>query len=288
MRRQFFSTLLWLGAAASLGAGEFSQDIEAGYNASGGARTNLGKARNGDISEQNTHFQYVLSYAIPNKPVTRAGVGFDRFDFGLPGRAPVPNSLQSLNVVAGVDLQISDVIIRLEARPGFYGDLRNIRSRDFNVPVVIGLSLLVNKDLQWIAGISIDANRNYPVLGAIGVRWKFSDRWVLNAVPPDPRIEFLATDALTFFAGGHIVGSTFRVNDGFGSAQGNPKFNNAVVDLTEIRTGIGLTWKISPLASLDLELGYMAYRDFDFARTGDNFETKSGSLYGQFGLGLRF
>lgn len=288
MTTPFFSTLVCLITAVSLSAGEFNQDIDASYNASAGANTNLGNSRNGDISEQNTHFQYVLSYTVPARPVVRAGLGYDRFDFGLPGGAPVPNTLQSLNLVAGVDLQISDLLIRLEAQPGLYGDLRDISTRDFNVPVLIGLSWLVSKDLQWIAGISINANRDYPVLGGIGVRWKFSDRWLLNAVPPNPRLEFKATDDITVFAGGHIIATTFRVNGDSGSSVGNPKFNNAVVDLTEVRTGAGLTWKISPLALFEMELGYMAYRDFNYSRVGENFETKSGSLYGQIGLGLRF
>jgi hypothetical protein len=282
------SALLCLAAASTLSAGEFSQDIDASYNASAGANTNLGNSRNGDISEQNTHFQYVLSYAVPARPVVRVGLGYDRFDFGVPGGAPVPNSLQSLNLAAGVDLQISDLLIRLEAQPGLYGDLRDISTRDFNVPVLVGLSWLVSKDLQWIAGISINANRKYPVLGGIGVRWKISDRWLLNFVPPNPRLEFKATDDLTLFAGGHIIATTFRVNGDFGSSIGNPRFNNAVVDLTEVRTGAGVAWKISPLAILDMELGCMAYRDFNYSRIGENFETKSGSLYGQIGLLLRF
>jgi hypothetical protein len=111
---------------------------------------------------------------------------------------------------------------------------------------------------------------------------------VLNAVPPDPRLEFKATDGVTLFAGGHILGSTFRVDEKFGSSRGKPKFDRAVVDLTEIRAGAGLEWKLSHLATLDMELGCMAYRDFDFHRAGDNFETKSGSLYGQVGVNWRF
>jgi hypothetical protein len=288
MKKNSLSTILCITMAASLPAGEISHDVETSYNASAGARTNLGNSHNGDISEQNTHFQYVLSYAVPDRPIVRAGVAYDRFDFGLPGPAQVPNTLQALTLVLGLDLKISDVLVRIETQPGFYGNFGDIGSRDFNAPVVIGLSWLVNKDLQWIGGISIDANREYPVLGAIGVRWKLADRWVLNAVPPSPRLEFKVTDDLTLFGGGHILESTFRVDGEFGSSHGNRKFNHAVVDLTEIRAGAGLEWKISRFATLDMELGYMAYRDFDFHRADEDFETKSGSLYGQVGVNWRF
>ena len=288
MNRASLSILLCVATCVSLPAGEVSQDIDASYNASAGASTNLGNSRNGKVSEQNTDLQYVFSYSIPDKPVIRAGFGYDRFDFGVPAGGRLPDSLQSLNLVLGADLQVSDVLIRIEAQPGFYGTLRESGSRDFNVPVVLGLSWLVSKDLQWIAGLSFDANRDLPVLGGIGVRWKLSDRWLLNAIPPHPRLEFKAGTDLTLFAGGHITSSTFRVDRRFGSSVGDARFNNALVEYTEVRAGAGLSWRVNSSATVDAELGYMAYRDFNFHKLDENLETKSGAIYGQVGLGIRF
>ena len=37
-----------------------------------------------------------------------------------------------------------------------------------------------------------------------------------------------------------------------------------------------------------MELGYMAYRDIDFHRLNENYETKSGAFYGQAGIRLSF
>ena len=146
MKPSFVLTSLFLGTVASLPAGQvvqevtpsrsgaFSHEVEASYNASAGARSNVSPFRDADVSEQNTHFQYVLSYATPNRPIIRFGMGYDRYDFGFAGPGFIPGALQSLNLVAGLDLKISDVLIRIEAQPGFYGDNRRFNARDFNVP----------------------------------------------------------------------------------------------------------------------------------------------------------
>ncbi len=299
MKPSFILTSLLFGTAASSSAGqviqevqtrgsaEISHEFEASYNASAGARSNVSPVRDANISEQNTHVQYVFGYALPGKPVFRLGVGYDRYDFGFAGPGFIPGALQSVNLVAGIDLRLSDFLIRIEAQPGFYGDDRGFNAGDFNVPVILGASYLVSKDFQWIAGLYYNPNASNPVMGGIGFRWKMADRWTLNFVPPNPRIEFKATDDLTLYAGGQILSSTFRVNKNFG---GTPtrNYSNALVDYTEVRAGAGASWKLSPKGALDMELGYMAYRNFDYHKVGDNFQTKSGSFYGQMGLKLSF
>ncbi len=305
MKPSFILTSLFLGTVASMPAGEattqvvttrshevsISHEVELGYNASAGARSNVSPFRNADVSEQNTRFQYVLSYAIPDRPVIRFGVGYDRYDFGFAGPGLIPGALQSAILIGGLDLKISDFLIRIEGHAGFYGDDRGFNASDFNTAVVLGASYLVSKDFQWVAGLYYNPNASNPVTGGVGFRWKMSDRWVLNAVPPNPRLEFKATDDLTLYAGGQIIVSTFRVNQNFGvgtPAAAGRNYRNALVDYTEVRTGTGASWKFTPKGTLDLEVGYMAYRDFDYHKVGDNFQTKSGAVYGQVGLKLEF
>lgn len=288
MKTSLLATSSLLGLAAISCAGQLSQDVEASYNASGGARTHVGRGRNADVSSQSTQFQYLLSYATSGAPIIRFGVGYDRYDFGFAGPGFIPDALQSLTLVTGLDLKISDFLIRIEAKPGFYGDNRDFNGGDFNIPFFLGASYLVSKDFQWIAGLSFDANRSNPVMGGIGFRWKTSDRWTVNIVPPNPRVEFKATDDVTLYAGGQIVGSTFRVNENFGNGRRGRSYRSALVDYTEIRTGVGASWKFNPQGTLEVELGYMPYRDFDFHKVGDNYETKSGAIYGQVGIKLGF
>ena len=302
MKPSFILTSFILGAAASLPAGEpsketvttttssatISHEIEASYNASAGARSNVSPFRNADVSEQNTHLQYVLSHATAGRPIIRFGVGYDRYDFGFAGPGFIPGALQSLNLVAGFDLKISDVLIRIEAQPGFYGDDRGFNGGDFNIPVILGASYIVSKDFQWVAGLYFNPNASNPVTGGAGFRWKTSDRWLLNFVPPNPRLEFKATDDITLYAGGQIILSTFRVNDNFGAGTAGRNYRNALVDYTEVRAGSGVSWKFGPKGVLDLEVGYRAYRDFNYHKVDDNYQNKSGAIYGQAGFKLSF
>ena len=208
-----FATVLPLGAA------EISHEFESSYSASTGAYTNLNGRRNGDVSEQNTRIQYVLSYAVPQRPIVRLGVAYERYDFGLTHPAFIPSTIQSANFVAGVDLQISDFLIRLETQPGFYGDFREMGTRDFNFPVVLGVAWVVSKDFQWILGLSYDGNREWPVMGGVGFRWNIDDRWLLNIAPPNPRIEYKFNDDVTLFAGARLAYTTYRTNSQFGTSK---------------------------------------------------------------------
>ena len=57
---------------------------------------------------------------------------------------------------------------RLDLQPGFYSGHTSLRSEDFSVPITLGASYFVSADLQFIAGVSIDLNRKYPVLPGVG------------------------------------------------------------------------------------------------------------------------
>ena len=206
---------------------------------------------------------------------------------GLPRLAPFPNTLQAVDAVVGVDLQLFDSwLVRIEAAPGFYGGSSDLRSSDFDVPFIIGGSYIAGANLQWILGLSIDVNREYPVIPAIGVRWSFLDRWVLDAVLPTPRLEFEWSKSLTLFTGADIKDGTFRVSGDLGTNQ--PRLNNAIVEYAEIRVGGGLSWKLASGVIVEVDGGYMPYREFDFHRAGKRFETQQGAAYGQVSLDAKF
>ena len=150
-----------------------------------------GRSFRGDVSEVDFGVRAVASAQFGGSPLFRMGVEWERYDFGRPHRAPLPDTMQSLALVIGADFQLGEAwLFRLEATPGFYNGGTAFRADGFNVPVLFGGSYFVNSDLQFLAGVELDVNRKYPVLGALGVRWKFAPKLVLNAVLPAPRIEY--------------------------------------------------------------------------------------------------
>jgi hypothetical protein len=266
-----------------------SYEFEADYSYVGGARTRLGDDRTGDISEQSNAARLVIAPRWGDGPIFRLGVDYQRYSFGLPENAPVPNTLQSLGAIVGIDFSLLDAwLVRIEAQPGVYSDFDDLSRGDWNVPFIAGASYIASADLQWIIGIGVDFNRRYPVIPAVGVRWHFSDQWTLNAVLPRPRLEYALNKELTAYVGAEIKDATYRVGEHSQSVRDLKRLNNAVVEYNEIRVGAGLAWKASSNFSFAIEGGYMPYREFNFHRADENFKTESGAAYGQVSLSASF
>ncbi len=288
MKRPALLAVLSVCASAAL-AGEISNQFDAEFSVTSGSRTRLGHDRQGDVSGTSGLVRDVISMRLGQGPILRVGFDYERYSFTLPQRAPLPNTLQSLSAGVGLDLQLFDSwLLRVEAQPGFYSGSGDFSARDFNVPFIIGGSYIASADLQWIVGVSVDLNRAIPVFPGVGVRWKFADQWVLNAILPRPRLEYTPSKELTLFGGVDLRGSTFRVSRDFGDTHNDPRLNRAVVDLTEIRAGVGASWKVSSWFQADVETGVVAYRDFDFHRADTNYESKGAAAYGQLVIGAKF
>jgi hypothetical protein len=232
-----------------------------------------------DFDESEILLRFVLTPRI--KPgVLRLGAEWERFSFGFPDRAPLPDTLQAVSLVLGLDTQLSDsILLRFQAQPGFYGT-DHFESQDVNIPFVIGGTYIYSPDLQFVLGIGVDIERKYPVLPGGGIRWKIARQWVLDAVLPSPRLEFQFNKDLTFYAGGTLREMNFRVDDRFGTTRGIPRLNQAVLTYSEVRVGAGADWKVSSVITLSAEAGYQPYRDFDFYRTEVHYHHEGGAPYG--------
>jgi Domain of unknown function (DUF6268) len=236
-----------------------------------------------NFSESDTVLRFVFTPRV-KLGVLRIGAEWERFSFGFPDRTPLPNTLQSISFVIGLDTQLSDsILVRFETQPGVYGS-NDLAPGDFNMPFIIGGTYIYNPNLQFIVGVSVDIERKYPVLPGAGIRWKIGRQWVVNAVLPAPRLEYEATKNLTLYAGGHFKETNFRVSDDFGDSHGNPRLDRAVLTYSEVRTGIGAEWKVFPSVTLTAEAGYQPYRSFDFYRANVRFHENGSAPYGMFSL----
>jgi len=232
-----------------------------------------------DFDESDILLRFVLTPRI-KLGVLRLGGEWERFSFGFPDRAPLPDTLQAVSLVLGLDTQLSNsILLRFQAQPGFYGT-DHFESQDVNIPFVIGGTYIYSPDLQFVLGIGVDIDRKYPVLPGGGIRWKIARQWVLDAVLPSPRLEFQFNKDLTFYAGGTLREMNFRVDDRFGTTRKIPRLNQAVLTYSEVRVGAGADWKVSSVITLSAEAGYQPYRDFDFYRTDVRYHQEGGAPYG--------
>jgi hypothetical protein len=253
------------------------------YVGSGDVRRNSRKSVR-DFDEHDSILHLVFTPRI-EPGVLRLGAEWERFSFGIPDDAPLPDTLQAVNLVIGLDTQLSDsILIRVEAQPGVYNTGFDDLSDDFNAPFVAGGTYIFSPNLQLVLGVSVDIERKYPVIPAAGIRWKMAPQWVLNAVLPTPRLEFEMNNGLTLYAGGNLKQNNYRVDDHFGDNTGIPRLNHAVLTYSEVRTGAGFDWKISPVVTLTGEVGYQPYREFDFYRAHVRYHQDGGAPYGMISL----
>ena len=217
--------------------------------------------------------------------ILRLGLEWEQFAFNVSNTAAIPDTLQSVGLVIGLDTQISDsILLRVEAQPGAFNTGVESMSDDFNMPFIAGGTYIYNPNLQFVVGVSVDIERKYPVIPAAGVRWKVAPQWVIDAVAPKPQIEFEWNKDVTVYVGANIKQTNFRVDENFGDVRGNPRLDHAVLSYSEVRTGAGIDWKISPVLTLTTEAGYQPYRSFDFYRAHVRFDEDGGAPYAMFSL----
>lgn len=257
-------------------------DAEASYVGSAEVRR---EGRSHSLDENSTLARVVATRALGGDYL-RLGLEWERYSFGLDRGSPLPNTLQSLKAILGFDTRFGDSIIaRFEIQPGFYGaSFDHISSGDFNVPFTAGGTYLLSPDFQWILGVSVDLNRKYPVLPAAGFRWKFAPRLVASAILPAPRLEYEVTRGLTAYAGAELKGGSYRVDGDYGERTGNPSLDHAVLTFSEVRTGGGFTWKVSPTMALTGEGGAQVEREFDFFRTNARYHSEGIAPYAMLSL----
>jgi hypothetical protein len=266
-------------------------DLEGSYE--GGAEMKQGKAKLGEVDNTYGHANYVISPQINEGVLLRFGLDAERNSFGLPNNAPLPNTLQSVNAVIGADFTASDkIIIRAEIHPGLYSDFVDISSSDFDCPVQIGGTYLWSKDFQIIFGMQVDLRSNIPIIGIPGFRWQFADKWVIEAIPPRPQLQYQVSNAVTLYAGSEIINGTYHLNEDFGNYHGhngpgtnNSELNGNIVDYTEVRAGLGCAWKFTPNMTLDVSGGYVPYREYDLHRDRIGFSDHDTIFHNNLGSG---
>jgi hypothetical protein len=283
-----FALLLACTPVLAANSMSVSQELDAEYGYTGGVSTRGGGVNVGSVNEQSADLKYVVSPQVNKDLLLRFGFEWQRFSFGVPDHAPVPDTLQQVSAVLGFDYQIADEwLLRVELEPGIYSDFRDITWRDADVPVVMGAVYLANPDLQWVVGLRIDARTQYPVLPAVGVRWKFSEAWTLDLMAPKPRLEYDVNERLQVYVGSEFQFGTYAVGQDFGTPRGQPKLDNAIVDYLEIHCGSGCSWKITPNITVEAEAGIVPYREFDFFDPNIVFRSHNAP-YGEIACHARF
>jgi hypothetical protein len=251
-----------------------AHEAVASFSFIGGSDLHRGGDSLGDLGETYAGLSYVAGIPLGQAWQLRAGFAYERYDFGSLRGGLLPNTLGAAALVIGADVNLSDQwILRVEARPGVYGDFRDLTGDQCNVPVIVGATYLVNADLQWFFGLQFDPHfgtgiyhwDDSPVMPGLGARWHFADQWTLLAVLPDPELQYDLLDNLQLYVGARLRGGNYRTGDGFGRSAGRGDLGGAHLSYREIRLALGARYRFMPGLTLEAEGGSAAIRQFYYS-----------------------
>ena len=226
----------------------------------------------GKQDEIQSEMEYGHRILLRGNTYLHLGFSYERYDFGSTS-APVPNHLQALAGVVGIDfMHGKDVGAFIQFRPGFYAQ-NDFGISSFDVPITVGRIFILQPDKLFLfAGAYASfLQGGSPVIPLLGVIWIPNNKVRLMGVLPEPKLIYSPTDKLNLWVGGQLVGGSFRTdrNDGIRPT----KLNGTQVDFSDYRAGVGLTYAVAKNVKLDFAAGYSLQRRFAFQRAGETYRT---------------
>lgn len=258
--------------------------LSGAYAASADASGDLGS---GGISQSSFLVRHSLFMPLSREWFFRGGPAWQGFFFDS-DNSLVPNQLHEFAFDIGFGRKLSEKWTALGwISPALASDLDALDPGDFNLTGVLGVMWKASDTFEMTAGARFALHSNYPVLPAAGFKWKFAPSWELNLMAPQPELVWSVTDSLKLSAGAAIAGGAFRVGDDFGKSAGRPDLAGEWVGFREIRTFSAVEAGLSDAATLRVEAGWMAGREFEFVDSDDSLDV-DGGFYGSVSLKLAF
>lgn len=217
------------------------------------------------------------------------GLAHSRYDFDHSSSLAIPDSLGELSLNLGLVYRPrTNWSYALYARPGFYSDLKTLRTEALNLPLLFLTTFRASDTLSWSFGARLDPFAENSLLPLLGLNWKVSPAWTFNLGFPRAGLTFKASEACALFAGLSVQGGSFRLGENVPAATSpTSSFAGQRVEYREIRTGLGADWRIHKALKLTTEIGVMLdrrleYYKIDYALSGD------AAVYFSLGLSSAF
>src|SRR5437660_6699075 len=210
-------------------------------------------------------FSYAHRFLITGKWYFRAGVEYERFDFGGTDNG-LPDHLQTVHALLAVEYVVHDHAgagIEIDPGPYFQND---IRGDTIDIPWKVFVSFPLKKDkIFGVIGVGGAINQNPVVAPGGGLIWLFTDKFRLEGVFPKPALVYNPNDDWEFRIAGNLFFESYRTEDVI-TPEKKLRVHNAVVQYSEERAGFQATYSHFKPFAITLDAGYTFKRDFDFFR----------------------
>jgi len=217
-------------------------------------------------------FSYDHRFLITGKWYFRAGVEYDRYDFGGTDNG-LPDHLQTASAHLALEYVVKDFAgISIELDPGVYFQ-DNVTWDAFDIPAKAYVTFPLKKDKIFaVVALGGSIYQDPPVAPGGGIIWIFSDKLRLQGVFPRPALIYQPNDDWEFRITGELNYTSFRTDDVL-TTERKLQLHNAVVQYSEDRAGVQIAYSgLKPL-KLIVGAGGTVERDFDFFRANQSKRT---------------
>ncbi len=218
-------------------------------------------------------FSYAHRFLITGKWYFRAGVEYERFDFGGTDNG-LPDHLQTVHALLAVEYVVHDHAgagIEIDPGPYFQSDAK---WNTFDIPWKAWVTFPLKKDKIFaVIGVGGAINSNPVVAPGGGIIWLFNDHLRLEGVFPKPALVYNPSDDWEFRLFGNLYYASFRTEDVI-TPERKLQVHDAWVQYSEDKAGVQATY--SGLKPFDISLGggVTVRRDFHFFRAEASARTR--------------
>src|SRR5215472_8407223 len=195
----------------------------------------------GDGDSLYNDFSYAHRFQITGNWYFRAGVEYERFDFGGSDNG-LPDHLQTIHALLAYEYIVHDHAgagIEIDPGPYFQND---ITGDSIDVPWKVWVTFPLKKDKIFAvigAGGSIYSSPIAAPGG--GLIWLFTDHLRLEGVFPKPALVYNPNDDWEFRIAGNLFYESYRTDDVI-TAEHKLQVHNAIVQYSEERAGAMVTY----------------------------------------------
>jgi len=219
----------------------------------------------GDGDSLYNDFSYDHRFHLTGKWYFRAGVEYERYDFGGTNNG-LPDHLQGAYAHLALEYVVKDHAgISVEIEPGVYFQ-DSISWDSVDVPGKAYFSFPLKKDKVFATiGVGWGAFQDPAVAPGGGITWLISDKLRLQAVFPKPALVYSPNDDWEFRLIGELNYLSARTDDVI-TTERKLQVHDAVVQYSEYRAGAQIAYSGIKHLNLIAGAGATVERDFDFYR----------------------
>ena len=280
----FFVSLL-LSAAASAIAGPTTFEAQPGptpeeensrdlfsYETTYTFRSDFKESKLGRGDSLYDDFSYDHRFLITGKWYFRAGVEYERYDFGGSDNG-LPDHLQAAYGHLALEYVVKDHAgAGIELEPGAYFQNR-ITGDAFDIPWRIFVSFPLKKDKIFaVVALGGGIYQDPIVAPGGGIIWLISDKLRLQGVFPRPALVYQPNDDWDFRLTGELSVTSFRTDDVL-TTERKLQLHNAIVQYQEDRAGAQVAYSGFKPFKIIAGAGVTIRRDFDFFRANQAKKT---------------